>query len=145
MPERVARYVAGWSNISLSGRALAFSLGIALAAGLVSGILPALRSLRINLVDQLKAGSRTASGSRQTHRLRDTFAIAQISLSVLLVIGAALMCKGMWSMLHMADAFQPRQTLTFNVYLPPARYATDARKRRPGTTPAWIGCALSRA
>ena len=138
MPERVARYVAGWSNISLSGRALAFSLVLALSAGLVSGILPALRSLRINLVDQLKAGSRTASGSRQTHRLRDAFAIAQISLSVLLVIGAALMCKGMWSLLHLADAYQPTKNLTFHAYLPPARYATDEKKA------AWYGASLDR-
>ena len=154
MPERVARYIAGWSTISLSGRALAFSLTLALGAGIISGILPALRSLRTNLVDQLKTGSRNASGSRQTHRLRDTFAIAQISLSVLLVIGAALMCKGMWSMLHSADAFQPRQTLTFNVYLPPARYAnpqkmaawfTDSLEKLralPGVTHAEITSAL---
>ena len=126
MPDSVARYVAGWSNISLNGRAMAFSLGIALAAGLVSGILPAFKALRINLVDQLKAGSRSTSSSRQTHRLRDLFAIAQIALSVILVIGATLMCKGMWAMLHMADQFEPGKTLTFTVYLPPARYANDA-------------------
>lgn len=154
MPERVARYVAGWSNISLNGRALAFSLVLAIGAGLVSGLLPALRSLRVNLVDQLKAGSRTTSGSRQTHRLRDLFAISQISLSVLLVIGAALMCKGMWSMLHVADVYQPRQTLTFNVTLPAARYATDDKiaawyrdslerlRSLPGVTHAEVTTAL---
>lgn len=154
MPDQVARYVAGWSNISLNGRALAFSVLLALTAGLVSGLLPALRALRVNLVEQLKAGSRTASGSRQTHRLRDLFAVAQISLSVLLVIGAALMCKGMWSMLHMADAYRPKQTLTFRVYLPPTRYGSDeqmaawfnASKEKlralPGVTHAEITTAL---
>jgi putative ABC transport system permease protein len=126
MPDAVARYVAGWSNISLNGRALGFSIALALGAGLVSGILPACKALRIDLVDQLKAGSRSTSGSRQTNRLRSLFAIAQIALSVLLVVGAALMCKGMWALLHMADQFQPRQTLVFTTYLPPARYATDA-------------------
>jgi putative ABC transport system permease protein len=137
MPEQVARYVAGWSNISLNGRALAFSIVLALAAGLVSGLLPALRALRVNLVEQLKAGSRTASGSRQTHRLRDIFAMAQISLSVLLVVGAALMCKGMWSMLHMADAYKPKQTLTFSVYLPPARYGNNEKMA------AWFNTSLT--
>jgi len=138
MPDSVARYVAGWSNISLNGRALAFSIGIAVAAGLVSGILPAFKALRFNLVDQLKAGSRSASGSRSAHRLRDIFAVAQIALSVLLVVGAALMCKGMWAMLHMADEFQPKQTLTFNIYLPPARYANDT------STAAWYNASLER-
>jgi len=40
MPERVARFMAGWSNISLSGRALAFSLLLAVLAGVISGFAP---------------------------------------------------------------------------------------------------------
>jgi putative ABC transport system permease protein len=127
MPERVARYIAGWSNISLDGKALAYSLLLALVAGLASGLLPSLRSLRVNLADELKSGSRTTSGNRQTHRLRDFFAMSQIALSVLLVIGAALMSKGMWAMLHFADPYQPRQTLTFNVSLPASRYGGDEK------------------
>src|SRR5580658_3046680 len=128
MPKSIEKYISGWSNISLNGRALVFSLFLALAAGLISGLLPALKALRVNLVDQLKAGSRTTSASRETHRLRDLFSISQIAFSVLLVIGAALMCKGMWSMLHVADAYQPKQVLTFHVDLPAARYATDERR-----------------
>jgi predicted permease len=128
MPKHVEKYISGWSNISLNGRALVFSLFLALAAGLISGLLPALKALRVNLVGQLKAGSRTTSASRETHRLRDLFSVSQIAFSVLLVIGAALMCKGMWSMLHVADAYQPKQVLTFHVDLPAARYATDERR-----------------
>ena len=41
MPERVARYMAGWSNISLNGRALAFSILLAVIAGVVAGFAPA--------------------------------------------------------------------------------------------------------
>jgi putative ABC transport system permease protein len=54
--------------------------------------------------------------------------VAQISLAVALVIGAALMSKGMWSMLHFADAYQPRQALTFNVALPKSRYDTPQKQ-----------------
>jgi putative ABC transport system permease protein len=154
MPKSIEKYISGWSNISLNGRALAFSLFLALAAGFTSGLLPALKALSINLVDQLKAGSRNTSASRETHRLRDLFAISQISFSVLLVIGAALMCKGMWSMLHVADAYQPKQILTFHVDLPAARYATDEQRASwfnssleklravPGVTRAQITTAL---
>jgi putative ABC transport system permease protein len=134
----VARYIAGWSNISLNGRALLYSLGLALLAGLASGLLPSLRSMRVNVADQLKAGARTTSGDRQTHRLRDLFAIAQISLSVLLVIGAALMCKGTWSLLHLAAPYQPTHVLTFNVDLPPGRYGTDEKLS------AWFDSSLQR-
>ena len=107
MPERVARFMAGWSNISLNGRALAFSLLLALLAGVVSGFAPALEAMRINLVDQLKSGSRAVTGTARSHKLRNVLAVAQIALAVALVIGAALMSKGMLGMLHLDRRIQP--------------------------------------
>ncbi len=127
MPERVARFMAGWSNISLNGRALAYSLLLAVVAGIVSGFAPALEALRINLVEQLKSGSRAVVGSGRGRKLRNVLAVAQISLAVALVIGAALMSKGMLAMLHVADRYQPAQTLTFNLHLPVARYDTQEK------------------
>ena len=122
MPERVARHMSGWSNISLNGRAFAFSLVLALLAGLVSGIAPALEALRINLANQLKSGARSTIGSGHRRWLRNVFAVAQISLAVALVIGAALMAKGMNAQLHVADAYTPEKILTFEVALPDKRY-----------------------
>jgi predicted permease len=127
MPERVARYMSGWANISLNGRALALSLLLALAAGVVSGFAPALEALRVNLVEQLKSGSRAVVGSGRSRKLRNVLAVAQISLAVALVIGAALMGKGMLGMLHLADPYQPSRTLTFNIHLPTARYDTPEK------------------
>ena len=127
MPEHMARYMAGWSNISLNGRALALSLFLAVLAGVISGFAPALAALRINLVDQLKSGSRSVAGSGRSGKLRNILAVSQISLAVALVIGAALMCKGMFAMLHLADRYQPAQTLTFNVHFPAARYDTPEK------------------
>jgi putative ABC transport system permease protein len=138
MPERVARYLAGWSNISLNGRALAFSLVLAILAGIVSGFAPALEALRINLVDQLKSGSRSIAGSGRSRKLRNVLAISQVSLAVALVIGATLMCKGMLGMLHLADAYQPKKMLTFDVQLPKARYDT------PQKIAAWYSQSLER-
>ena len=126
MPARVARFLAGWSNISLNGRALAISLLLAVAAGAISGVAPALEALGVNLVDQLKSGSRAVVGSGRSHKLRNILSIAQISLAMALVIGAALMCKGMWALLHLGDRYQPTQTLQFNLHLP-ARYDTPEK------------------
>jgi putative ABC transport system permease protein len=128
MPPQVARYVAGWGNISLNGRVLAFSVGLAIAAGVISGLAPALQALRLNLVEQLKSGGRTTSSSAGAHRLRNVFAVAQIALAVALVIGAALMAKGMDAMLHRSDVYGPKQILTFDVDLPPQRYDTRAKQ-----------------
>jgi putative ABC transport system permease protein len=138
MPERVARYMAGWSNISLNGRALTLSILLALLAGVVAGFAPALQALRINLVDQLKSGSRTSAGSGGSRRLKSIFAVAQISLAVALVIGAALMSKGMQSMLHLADPYEPARLLTFNVRLPEDRYDTPQKRA------AWYNASLEK-
>ena len=138
MPERVARFMSGWSNIALNGRALAYSLLLAVVAGIVSGFAPALQALRINLVEQLKAGSRAVVGSGRGGKLRNILAVAQISLAVALVIGAALMGKGMLTMLHLADKYEPAKTLTFEVHLPVARYDTATKKA------AWYDQSLAR-
>jgi putative ABC transport system permease protein len=138
MPERIARYIAGWSQISLNGRALALSLSLAVAAGVISGFAPALETLRVNLVEQLKAGGRTATGSGQAHRLRNVLAVAQIALAVVLVIGAALMAKGMYALTHRSDIHATKQTLTFNVNLPEKHYGTATKQG------AWYADSLSR-
>ncbi len=138
MPERVARFMAGWSNTSINGRVLAFSFLLAGFAGLISGLVPAAEALRINLVDQLKAGARASIGSGRTHRLRNIFAVAQIALAVALVIGATLMSKGMNALLHAGDYYQPEKMLTFNVTLPATRYDTPQKRAE------WYAGALAR-
>jgi predicted permease len=154
MPERVARFMAGWTNTSINGRVLAFSFVLAGVSGLIAGLVPAAEALRVNLVDQLKAGSRSSIGSGGTHRLRNIFAVAQIALAVALVIGAALMSKGMNAWLHAADYYQPHQMLTFNVALPATRYDTPQKQAQfyadslarlralPGVTHAELTSAL---
>lgn len=138
MPPRVARFMSGWDNISLNGRAFLFSVIAALAAGIVSGIAPALDALRIDVADQIKAGSRASTRSAGAHRLRSAFAIAQVSLAATLVVGAALMSKGMFWMLHLADIYEPKRTLTFNVSLPPQRYDTPRKQT------AWYADSLAK-
>jgi putative ABC transport system permease protein len=138
MPPMVARWVAGWYTIHLNVRALLFSAGLAVAAGVVSGLAPALEAMRVNLVDQLKSGSRTETGGGKSHRLRNFFATAQIALAVALVIGSALMCKGMWSTLQFANVYHPKQVLTFGVTLPATRYGDKVKQQ------AWYKSSLEK-
>ena len=138
MPPQVARYMPGWSNTSLNSRTLAFSLLLAVGTGVVTGIVPALEALRLNLVDQLRSGSRGSIGSRRSHLLRSIFAVAQIALAVALVIGAALMSKGMNALLHVADDYNPTHVLTFRPTLPDKRYDN------PQKMAAWYADSLAR-
>ena len=66
-------------------------------------------------------------GSGRSHKLRNFLAVAQIALAVALVIGASLMSKGMFAMLHRTDSYNPTHTLTFSVHLPAARYDTPQK------------------
>jgi predicted permease len=135
MPSRVARYIPGWDNISLNGRALTFSVLLAVFSGVIAGLAPSVEALRIRLVDQLRAGARQAT-SRS--RLRSIFAVAQISLAVALVIGAALMAKGMSAMFHQADIYSPEKILTLHADLPVKRYDTPEKQAE------WYGAAIER-
>ncbi|MGD0938936.1 MAG: ABC transporter permease [Terracidiphilus sp.] len=138
MPDVMARRLAGWSTISLNGHALAYSLLLAVGAGVVCGLTPALDALRINLAGQLKSGSRSLAGAVRGRWVRNAFAVAQIALAMALVVGAALMAKGMGSMLHAADRYNPGQTLIFDVHLPAARYDTPEKRA------AWQSAALDK-
>lgn len=138
MPQRVARYLPGWSNTSLNYRAVAFTILLALVACVVSGFAPALEAMRVSVVDQLKSGSRASTGSARTHRLRSVFAVTQIAFAVALVIGAALMSKGMDALLHTADVYNPAHVLRFSVTLPETRYDTPQKKA------AWYATSLAK-
>ena len=153
MPARIAKYIPGWANTKLDGRALAFSMLLAIVAGVVATIAPALEALRVNPSEQLKAGGRSSVGSGRA-RLRTVFSVAQIALAVALVIGAALISKGMSSLLHKADVYSPQHALIFTVNLPDARYNTpeklsafyrdslDRLRALPGVTHADTAAAL---
>lgn len=136
MPERVARSMAGWSQISLNGRTLLFSLLLAVGAGVVVALMPALEAFRVAPVEHLKSSTRSATG--RGHRVLAVFAALQIALAVALVIGAALISKGMGAMLHVADVYRPETMLTFEVSLPVSQYDT------PQKTAAWFRDSLDR-
>ena len=153
MPARIARFIPGWENTTLDDRALVFSLALAVLAGVVATIGPALEAFRVNPVEQLKAGGRSAVGGGRA-RLRTVFSVAQISLAVALVVGAALISKGMNSLLHLVDVYNPRHALIFTVTLPESRYnepekrvafyreALDRLRALPGVTHADTAGAL---
>ncbi|MBI3473723.1 MAG: ABC transporter permease [Candidatus Solibacter usitatus] len=126
MPPEVARFIAGWNTIALDGRVLAFTLAVAVLSGLLSGVLPALQFSRPDLNQELKEGGRGATAGRARHRLRDTLVVAEISLALVLMVGAGLLVKGFRALASMSGQMQPRTLLTLGVSLVEAKY-----KERP--------------
>jgi len=125
MPPDVAKFIGGWSLISLDWGALAFTLGVAVLAGAVAGMAPALKGSRPNLEETLKEGARGSSGGRTTNRLRNGLVVAQTALALVLMVGAGLMVKGFRSLIAVHQHLAPQSILMMNLNLPDSdRYKT---------------------
>jgi putative ABC transport system permease protein len=112
--------------VRLDWTVLLFALAITLFTGLLCGLAPALRSVRINLQAAIKEGVRgSASGSHR--RLNNTFVVAQLALSLVLLIGAALLLQSFKNLLAVNPGFQPEQLLMGQLLLPANRYAGNAQ------------------
>ena len=79
-------------EVRIDLRVLAFTSAIAGFTGILFGLVPALKASRINLTLALKEGSRSVAGSA-SHRLRSLIVIAEIALSLVLLVGAGLLIR----------------------------------------------------
>jgi putative ABC transport system permease protein len=127
MPADVAKYVAGWKTISLDSNAFLFTLAIAFFSGILSGIAPALLTSRTNVSETLKESGRGSSAGRAGHRLRNALVVAEISLSLVLLVGAGLLVKNFTALINVNERYRPESLLTMNLRLPELQYNT-----RPG-------------
>lgn len=101
---------------------LGFTLMISLLTGMVFGIAPALQSSKLGLSESLKEGAGGATGGIRGGRLRDILVVCEISLAVVLLIGAGLMIRSVLR-LHAVDrGLNPDNVLTMQVFLPKAKY-----------------------
>ncbi len=112
--------------IRLDWGVVAFTLVLGVITTIVFGLAPALRTLRVNLVESLREGGQaTVGGHRQ--RLRSLLVVAEVTLAVVLVIGAGLMVKSLAALGRIDLGFQPEQMLTMRVSVPTAAYDTPEK------------------
>ena len=112
--------------VKLDWAVVTFALVLGVMTTIVFGLAPAVRTLRINLVESLReGGQQTVGGHRQ--RLRSMLVVAEVSLAVVLVIGAGLMVRSLAALGQIDLGFNPEQVLTMRVSLPAARYDTPEK------------------
>lgn len=112
------------SDVRLDPRVLLFTLVISLAAGVLFGLAPALKTSRPDLHETLKEGGRGASGAR--YHTQNIFVVLELALAVVLLIGAGLTIRtlvGLWSV---SPGFDPHNVLSFRVSFPPSISNADA-------------------
>jgi predicted permease len=102
-----------WSTSPVDARVLAASAVLAIATGLVVGLLPAWRATHVNLTDALKRGTREGGGQRS--RLRHALTIVQAALSVVLLVGAGLFVRSLWNLQNMPLGFDADRVLLADV------------------------------
>ena len=113
------------SSIAVDLRVLAFTGLISLVTGILFGLAPMFLTQRVNANESLKQGARTAGGIQS--RMRNGLVVGQMAIAVVLLIGAGLMAKSFWSLLHVSPGFRTAHILTARLSLSKSRYP-DARR-----------------
>ena len=115
------------SRVGLDNRVLLFTLGMAALTNLLVGLLPALQASKTDLQTALKDGGRLTSGASR-EGTRKALLIAEVSLSLVLLVGAGLLVRSMWNLLHVDPGFNGDNLLTLRLSLTGRGY-DDRRKR----------------
>ena len=108
--------------IELDSRVLVFTLAVSLLAGLLSGLAPALHLTRPSLSTTLQEASRAGSSGRAPSRLRDGLIVAQVAVSVVLLVAAGLVVRGFADLVARDRGFRTESLATFRVALGWKRY-----------------------
>jgi predicted permease len=117
-PENVPRL----AQVGLDWHVLVFTFVVAVFTGLIFGLAPALHGSTMNLSESLKdRGQDTSAGGQ--HRMRAALVVAETAIGMVLLVGAGLLLRSFYSLLHVNPGFDPRNVLTMKVDLPESRYS----------------------
>ena len=113
--------------VRLDATVVLFTLGLGVITTIRFGLAPAVRTLRLNLVDSLREGNQQATVGGARQRLRGLLVVAEVALAVVLVIGAGLMIRSLSELGRIDLGFNPERVLTMRLSLPAARYDTPEK------------------
>ncbi len=109
-------------EIRLSGVVVLFTAGVSLLAGVLFGLAPLLHVAADRVAGALREGGQRATVGAPRQRIRRAFVVAEMALAVMLVVGAGLLIRSLDALQQVDPGFDPDGLLTFQLYLPEARY-----------------------
>ena len=115
--------------VTVNAGVCAFTFGLSLLVGIVTGLIPALRVPHAKAHEILKEGSRSSGGRRQ-HRTSGLLLVVETAVSILLLIGAGLMVRSLAELREVDTGFAVENRLLFEVTLPPQTYGARDRRVR---------------
>ncbi|CAN5757629.1 ABC transporter permease [soil metagenome] len=131
--------------ITIDARVLVFALGASIATALLFGLIPALRAAGIDVNRTLRAGANPSASTAQV-RMRGVLMVAEVALTLVLLIGAGLMVRSFAALQQVRPGFDAASVFSFRVSLPVAKYSRfemraefirrmeDELRRLPGVT-----------
>jgi len=129
------RALAAWNpadiprvaSAGIDWRVVVFTAGIAIATTLIFSVAPAARLVRTGVVESMKEGSANATVGGGRRRFNGALVVAQMALSLVLLVGAGLMLRSLWSLQRLDLGFDPAGVLTMRISLPQASYQEPAQ------------------
>ena len=109
-------------EIGIRGSALLYTSGVSILAGLLFGVLPALRSGSDKMLGALRDGGRGATIGRDRHRARSVLVVAQVALALILLVGSGLMVRSFQQLSSVDPGFRAEGVLTFRIAPAPTKY-----------------------
>jgi putative ABC transport system permease protein len=107
---------------------LAFALGVTVLTGILFGAAPAVRASRADPQDALHDASRGNTSGRGSRHVRSLLVASQVSVALVLLVGAGLLIQAFAAQLRRDPGFDPSNVMTFEVNLPDARYDSASRR-----------------
>jgi predicted permease len=115
-------------HLQIDSRILTFTILASIATGILFGLAPAFGSMARNLNDALKDGARNSSEDRGNNRLRQLLVVSEMSLALVLLIGAGLLIRSYSRLQSVQEGFNPHNVLTAQIALPQAAYPDPAQR-----------------
>jgi len=109
-------------EINLDGRVIGFTLLVSISTGVIFGLAPALQVSRLDLNSSLKDGGRGSAEGFGRRRLRSALIVAEVALTMILLVGAGLMIRSFDRLMRVDPGFRADNLLTMELSLPQARY-----------------------
>jgi putative ABC transport system permease protein len=102
-------------EINVDWRVLLFALGGSILTGVISGLAPALQTLRVDVIRNLKEGAGKTGADVARGRLRGVLVVVEVALALTLAVGAGLLLRTFANLLGVEKGFDERNTLTFYI------------------------------
>ena len=115
-------------EISMDLKVLGFTFLVSVATGLIFGLAPAIQAARFNQIETLKEGGRDAATGGSGKRLRGLLVMAEVAISLVLLIGAGLLINSFLRLRNVDPGFRRDNLLTMKIVLPEPKYEEMERR-----------------